>query len=54
MRAVFKLETLQTSPANKITEKVRKTCEMTTFEKNKNFFIIHNSIRSKENNAETT
>ena len=41
MRAVFKLETLQTSPANKITEKekVRKTREITTFEKNQIFFI---------------
>ena len=42
MRAVFKLETLQTSPANKITEKekVRKTCEITTFEKNQIFWIF--------------
>ena len=42
MRAVFKLETLQTSPANKITEKekVRKTCEITTFEKKSFFFLI--------------
>ena len=45
MRAVFKLETLQTSPANKITEKekVRKTCEITTFKKNQIFFIYLDS-----------
>ena len=45
MRAVFKLETLQTSPANKITEKekVRKTCEITTFEKKSDFFIYLDS-----------
>ena len=43
MRAVFKLETLQTSPTNKITEKekVRKTCEITTFKKKIRFFFIY-------------